>query len=123
MKPRVGIIGDGNVRSALRRGLERAGYDVRAVGKAPGQVKETGQWAAIGTASTEIVRIANRQRADLVVIGGPRRWTSTTQAVLSRSRVMCSSRTTRGRCGDRQPAERTGGLTRRRDPPDHSMGR
>ena len=36
MKPKVGIIGDGNVGSALRRGLERAGYDVRAVGK--GQV-------------------------------------------------------------------------------------
>lgn len=47
MKPRVGIIGDGNVGSALRRGLERAGYDVRAVGKAPGQVKETGQWADV----------------------------------------------------------------------------
>ena len=47
MKPKVGIIGDGNVGSALRRGLERAGYDVRAVGKAPGQVKETGQWADV----------------------------------------------------------------------------
>lgn len=47
MKPKVGIIGDGNVGSALRRGLERAGYNVRAVGKAPGQVKETGQWADV----------------------------------------------------------------------------
>jgi predicted dinucleotide-binding enzyme len=47
MKPKVGIIGDGNVGSALRRGLERAGYDVRAVGKDPGQVKETGGWADV----------------------------------------------------------------------------
>jgi nucleotide-binding universal stress UspA family protein len=38
-----------------------------------------------GTPGTEIVRIAEKQKADLVVIGAPRRWTSTTHAVLSRS--------------------------------------
>ena len=43
MTPKVGIIGDGNVGSALRRGLERAGYEVRAVGKS--RVNETGRWA------------------------------------------------------------------------------
>ncbi len=47
MKPKVGIIGEGNVGNALRRGLERTGYQVRAVGKAPGQVRETGSWADI----------------------------------------------------------------------------
>jgi predicted dinucleotide-binding enzyme len=47
MKPKVGIIGDGNVGSALSRGLERAGYQVRAVGKNPGKVKETGDWAEV----------------------------------------------------------------------------
>src|SRR3954447_17948652 len=47
MKPKVGIIGDGNVGSALRRGLERAGYPVRAVGKNPGQVRDTGAWADV----------------------------------------------------------------------------
>jgi predicted dinucleotide-binding enzyme len=47
MKPKVGIIGDGNVGSALRRGLERAGYQVRTVGKNAGQVKETGGWADV----------------------------------------------------------------------------
>lgn len=46
-KPKVGIIGDGNVGSALRRGLGRAGYEVRAVGKEPAQVRETGQWADV----------------------------------------------------------------------------
>jgi nucleotide-binding universal stress UspA family protein len=40
---------------------------------------------ATGTASAEIVRIAEEQKADLVVIGAPRRWTSTTHAVLGRS--------------------------------------
>jgi nucleotide-binding universal stress UspA family protein len=40
---------------------------------------------ATGTASNEIVRIADEQKADLVVIGAPRRWTSATHAVLVRS--------------------------------------
>jgi predicted dinucleotide-binding enzyme len=47
MTQKVGIIGDGNVGSALRRGLERAGYQVRAVGKNPAEVKETGRWADV----------------------------------------------------------------------------
>ena len=47
MKSKVGIVGDGNVGSALRRGLERAGYEVRAVGNHPEQVKETGEWADV----------------------------------------------------------------------------
>ncbi len=47
MKPRIGIIGNGNVGSALARGLERAGYAVRAVGGERGKVKETGEWAEI----------------------------------------------------------------------------
>lgn len=47
MKPRVGIIGDGNVGSALRRGLERVGYQVRSIGKNPRQVKDIGRWADI----------------------------------------------------------------------------
>ena len=38
-----------------------------------------------GVASDVIVRIADERDADLVVIGAPRRWTSTTHAVLSRS--------------------------------------
>jgi nucleotide-binding universal stress UspA family protein len=38
-----------------------------------------------GVASTQIVKVADKLNADLVVIGAPRRWTSTTHAVLSRS--------------------------------------
>jgi len=47
MNPKVGIIGDGNVGGALRRGLDRAGYEVRAVGKDPREVQETGAWADV----------------------------------------------------------------------------
>jgi 8-hydroxy-5-deazaflavin:NADPH oxidoreductase len=46
-KPKIGIIGDGNVGSALQRGLDRAGYEVRAVGKDPVKVRETGEWAGV----------------------------------------------------------------------------
>ena len=42
---KIGIIGDGNVGTALTNGLTRGGYEVRAVGKEPQKVKEIGQWA------------------------------------------------------------------------------
>jgi predicted dinucleotide-binding enzyme len=44
---RIGIIGDGNVGSALRRGLKRAGHDVRAVGKDTTAIRETASWAEV----------------------------------------------------------------------------
>ncbi|MDG6945785.1 MAG: NAD(P)-binding domain-containing protein [Nitrososphaerota archaeon] len=47
MKPKVGIIGKGNVGSAIKRGLERAGYQVRAVGRDPKEVGETAKWAEL----------------------------------------------------------------------------
>jgi K+-sensing histidine kinase KdpD len=52
---------------------------------------EANQWCETdiivtnGAPSIEIVRLADEQRAVLVVIGAPRRWTSTTHAVLSQS--------------------------------------
>ncbi len=45
MKPKVGIIGKGKVGSAVMRGLERAGYQLRIVGKDPTGVSETARWA------------------------------------------------------------------------------
>jgi predicted dinucleotide-binding enzyme len=42
---KIGIIGDGNVGSALARGLKRAGHDVRAVGNDKAAVRETASWA------------------------------------------------------------------------------
>lgn len=43
-KPKIAMIGDGNVGSALTQGLTRAGYEVQAVGKEPGRVRELAQW-------------------------------------------------------------------------------
>ena len=47
MKPTVGIVGRGNVGSALQRGAQRAGYEVRITGKEPGAVRDVGRWAQI----------------------------------------------------------------------------
>jgi 8-hydroxy-5-deazaflavin:NADPH oxidoreductase len=44
---KIGIIGDGNVGSALARGLKRAGHDVRAVGKDRTAIRETASWGEI----------------------------------------------------------------------------
>lgn len=46
-KKNIGIIGDGNVGSALARGLGRAGHEVRAVGKDKAAIAQTAQWAEI----------------------------------------------------------------------------
>src|SRR2546422_2652719 len=47
MKRNIGIIGDGNVGSALKRGLGKAGYEVKAVGKDPAAVRETGKFGQV----------------------------------------------------------------------------
>ena len=47
MGTKIGIIGDGNVGSALGRGFTRAGHDVRAVGKDPGAIREAAAWAEV----------------------------------------------------------------------------
>src|ERR1700690_1081442 len=44
MKPKIGIIGSGNVGSALRRGLEGAGYEVKSTGRDPKEVRATVLW-------------------------------------------------------------------------------
>lgn len=46
-KPRIAIIGKGNVGSALAEGLERAGYGVEAVGKQPERVRESVRGAEV----------------------------------------------------------------------------
>ena len=47
MAMKIGIIGDGNVGSALARGLKRAGHEVRAVGKDRGDIRDTAGWGEI----------------------------------------------------------------------------
>src|SRR5947207_3183005 len=46
-QPKVAIIGDGNVGTALSKGLTRAGYEVQAVGKVPEKVREIARWGDI----------------------------------------------------------------------------
>jgi predicted dinucleotide-binding enzyme len=47
MKPKIGIIGKGNVGSALRRGLERKEYPVKSVGHYLREVKDTAVWGEV----------------------------------------------------------------------------
>src|SRR5687768_12179572 len=42
---KIAIIGNGNVGSALERGLKRAGQDVRATGRE--HVRETAEWSEL----------------------------------------------------------------------------
>lgn len=46
-KPQIGIIGDGNVGSALEQGLSRAGYEVQSVGKDPERVERVARDAEV----------------------------------------------------------------------------
>ena len=47
MTTKIGIIGDGNVGSALARGLKRAGHEVRAVGRDKAAIRDTAQWGEV----------------------------------------------------------------------------
>ncbi|HEY2029162.1 MAG TPA: NAD(P)-binding domain-containing protein, partial [Myxococcales bacterium] len=44
---KVAIIGKGNVGSALQKGVEKAGYEVRATGSDAKDVRAAGEWAEI----------------------------------------------------------------------------
>lgn len=47
MPPKIAIIGDGNVGSALKRGLEAKQYEVRTSGKDPAKVEANAKWADV----------------------------------------------------------------------------
>jgi predicted dinucleotide-binding enzyme len=44
---KIGILGDGNVGSALQRGLQRAGHETRAVGNDKAAIRDTAAWAEV----------------------------------------------------------------------------
>lgn len=46
-KPRIGIIGDGNVGQSLTRGLKRSGYAVEAIGREPARVRDVAKNADV----------------------------------------------------------------------------
>lgn len=47
MKPKIGIVGKGQVGSALRKGLERAGYPVKSAGHYMREVKDITVWGEV----------------------------------------------------------------------------
>jgi 8-hydroxy-5-deazaflavin:NADPH oxidoreductase len=47
MSIKIAVIGKGNVGSALGRGLERAGHEVRTVGNDPASVRDTAAWGEV----------------------------------------------------------------------------
>ena len=47
MAAKVAIIGKGSVGSALQRGLQRVGCEVRTTGKQPAEVRESAAWAEL----------------------------------------------------------------------------
>jgi predicted dinucleotide-binding enzyme len=47
MARKIGILGDGNVGSALARGLKRAGHEVRAVGEDPAAIRDVAAWGEV----------------------------------------------------------------------------
>lgn len=47
MAKRIGIIGNGNVGGALKRGFERAGHEVRAVDNDPAGIRAVTDWAKV----------------------------------------------------------------------------
>jgi len=71
---KIGIIGKGNVGSALAKGLDRAGHEVRAVGKEKGALRETAAWGEIVLlavpfgAIDELVRDAGEALAGKTVV-------------------------------------------------------
>lgn len=44
---KIAIIGNGNVGSALEKGVAKAGYEVRSTGADPKDVRAAGQWADV----------------------------------------------------------------------------
>ena len=56
-KAKVGILGDGHVGSALSRGIERAGYEVRAVGSERAAVRATASWAELVIVAVPFVAV------------------------------------------------------------------
>jgi len=46
-KPKIAIIGTGNVGSAIQKGAEKAGYQAKTIGAEPKDVKQGGAWGDV----------------------------------------------------------------------------
>ena len=74
MATKIGIIGSGNVGGALMRGLQRAGYEVTAVGANKSANRDTAAWADVvilavpfGAVAGVATEIADAVRGKVVV--------------------------------------------------------
>jgi 8-hydroxy-5-deazaflavin:NADPH oxidoreductase len=71
---KVAILGDGNVGSALARGLQRAGNEVRAVGNDKAAIRDAASWAEVVFlaipfgAIDDVVRTAGEALIDKTVV-------------------------------------------------------
>lgn len=70
MAKKIGIIGDGNVGSALARGLKRAGHDVRAVGNDKAAIRDTASWGEVVLLAVPFGAIDDVVRAAGEALGG-----------------------------------------------------
>lgn len=61
-KPRVAIIGRGSVGQALAKGLSRAGYEARTVGREPAKVREAAQWGEVVVLAVPFPELDNALR-------------------------------------------------------------
>jgi predicted dinucleotide-binding enzyme len=74
MKPRISIIGEGNVGSAIKKGLERENYQVKSVNNKPDQVAKLAEWGEIiilavpYPALDEVVKTIKNNITDKVVV-------------------------------------------------------
>lgn len=74
MATKLGIIGDGNVGSALARGLQRAGHEVRAVGRDKEAIREVASWGEVVLlavpfgAIDDVVKVAGEALAGKTVV-------------------------------------------------------
>ena len=65
MEKKIGIIGNGNVGSALASGLQKAGYEVRAVGNDPEAIRDT-----VGGAQVVLLAVPFGALEDVVETAG-----------------------------------------------------
>jgi 8-hydroxy-5-deazaflavin:NADPH oxidoreductase len=71
--PKIAIIGNGNVGSAIQNGATRAGYQVKATGADPKDVQAAGAWAEVivlavpASARQEVIQTLGDQRGKTIV--------------------------------------------------------
>ena len=79
---KVAMIGDGNVGTALSKGLVRARYEVQAIGKVPEKVRELARWGDIIVLAVPFTERANARSSALAFGPGKSSKTETSACTL-----------------------------------------